>query len=91
MRPNFPSQIAQCLAGPFQGYWGLLRIFTSCGSCVVMVGARLLLAVALRAHVKRALGIVVACQVSRRIGPPCAELDPHVRAPKAKQQTCLPS
>jgi hypothetical protein len=34
MRPNFPSQIAQCLAGPFQGYWGLLRIFTSCGSCV---------------------------------------------------------
>jgi hypothetical protein len=34
MRPNFPSQIAQRLAAPFQRYWALLRIFVSCGPCV---------------------------------------------------------
>jgi hypothetical protein len=33
MRPNFPSQIAQRLAAPFQGYWSLLCIFASCGPC----------------------------------------------------------
>src|SRR5258708_40262489 len=33
MRPNFPSQIAQRLAAPFQGCWGLLRIVASCGLC----------------------------------------------------------
>ena len=34
MRPNFPSQIAQRLAAPFQRYWELLRIFASSRLCV---------------------------------------------------------
>jgi hypothetical protein len=34
MRPNLPSQIAQRLAAPFQGYWELLRIVASWGPSV---------------------------------------------------------
>jgi hypothetical protein len=48
-------------------------------------------AVALRARVERGFGIVVACQVSRRIGTPLAEFDSHVPPPKAKQQASSPS
>lgn len=33
MRPNFPSQIAQRLAGPLQMYCGLLRIVASYEPC----------------------------------------------------------
>lgn len=87
MRPNFPSQIAQRFAAPFRKCWGLLRIVVPCRPCVGSNCARLLFAIALRAHVKHAFGIVVACQVSWRIGTPCAKLDPHVRPPEAKQQT----
>jgi hypothetical protein len=57
----------------------------------IVLGARLVFAVALRAHVKEAFGIVVACQVAWRIGTPCAELDPHVRPPEAGQQTSTSS
>ena len=42
-----------------------------------------LFAVALRAGVQCSFGIVVVCQVVRRIGAPAAELDSHVPAPKA--------
>jgi hypothetical protein len=61
------------------------------GPAWVVIGAGLLLAVALSAHVKRAFGIVVACQISRRIRAPFAELDPHVPPPVLKQQTSSPS
>jgi hypothetical protein len=36
MRPNFPPQMAHRFAAPFRRYWGLLRIFVSCGLFVVM-------------------------------------------------------
>jgi hypothetical protein len=52
-----------------------------------VIGAGFVLAVALGAHVKRAFGIVVTCQISRRIGTLCAELDPHVRPLEAEQWT----
>src|SRR5216684_4999594 len=46
-----------------------------------MLGGPPMFAVALRAHVKRGFGIVVAGQVSRRIGTPRAEFDSHVPPP----------
>jgi ribosomal protein L37AE/L43A len=61
------------------------------GLAWVVIGAGLLLAVALSADVKRAVRIVVACQISRRIGTPCAELEPHVRPLKTEQWTCRSS
>jgi hypothetical protein len=41
-------------------------------------------AIALRAHMKCGFGIVVACQVSRRIGAPRAEFDSHVPASQSE-------
>jgi hypothetical protein len=49
----------------------------------IIPGTRLLFAVALRAEVKCAFGIVVACQVVRQIGTPFAELDSHRPPPGA--------
>ena len=55
-------------------------------SARVAVGARLL-AVTLRADVKNPFGVVMVCQVSRRIRTSWAELDSHVLPPMAKQQS----
>jgi len=53
------------------------------GLARAMLGEHPLLAVALRAHMKCGFGIVVACQVSRRIGAPRAEFGSYVQPPKA--------
>jgi hypothetical protein len=53
----------------------------------VVVGARLSFAVALCAYVNNRFGVVMACQVSRRIGTCRAELDPHLPPQRAKQRT----
>jgi hypothetical protein len=44
MRPNLPSQMAHRFAASRRRYWGLLRIFLSCGLAWVVVGEHPLLA-----------------------------------------------
>jgi hypothetical protein len=61
------------------------------GLAWVPIGARPLLAVAFRAYMKRAFGVVVARQVSWQIRAPRAELHPHVPPPVGEQQTLPPS
>jgi hypothetical protein len=51
-----------------------------------MVCAHVALAVVSRADVNNTFGVAVACQISLRTGTSGAELDPHLRAPKATQQ-----
>ena len=60
------------------------------GLAWVVIGAGVSLAVAPRAHVKHALGIVVTRQVPGCIGTTFAELDSHVPPPVAKRRTALP-
>ena len=56
------------------------------GLAWVVVVARLSFAVTARADVKNAFGIVVRCQVLRRIGTPCAEFHSHLPPPEAKKR-----
>jgi hypothetical protein len=64
---------------------------TPAGLAWVLIGAGVLLAVALRAHVKHALWIVVTRDVPGRIGTTFAELDSHVPTPNAKRRAASSS
>ena len=90
MRPNFPSQIAQRPLRRCEDIGNWCALFSPVGLAWVVIGARVLLAVALRAYVKRAVGIVVTGQIARRIRTPVAEPDSHVPPPGARQRIASP-
>ena len=86
MRPNLPSQTAQRLAAPLLGCRLMFRMVCSCGR---EDSARFLQPVAFCADVQHACGVVVTCEVSRRVRTMFAEPDPHLPPPDVKLQTFL--
>ena len=59
------------------------------GLAWIVPGARLLLPFAFRADLQHAFGVVVTCEVSRRVRTMFAEPDPHLPPPDVKLQTFL--